>query len=170
DEGDLGRRDRRDSGNLRRSRSSERGNTVADTDTVDYTATSIATSEQLYHAAHVHAVDDGDDPVKMTTTGHPSTPMLHEVQFNPSMASSSSQSKKYSSSLSSKRDSSASDANSADISNRNVFDPKAAGSSSSSSALSSSSSKSSSALATSPTNHLRAAKKACRGGEVREKT
>ena len=165
DEGDLGRRGRRDSGNLRSSRSSERGNTVADTDTVDYTATSIATSEQLSHAAHVHTVDDGDDPVKMTTTGHPPTPMLHEVQFNPSMASSSSQSKKYS-----KRDSSASDANSADISNRNVFDPKAAGSSSSSSALSSSSSKSSSALANSPTNHLRAAKKACRGGEVRDKT
>ena len=51
----------------------ERGNTVADTDTVGYTATSIATSEHLSHAANMHAVDDGNDPVKMTTMDHPST-------------------------------------------------------------------------------------------------
>ena len=83
----------------------------------------------------------------MMASRHSSIPIFHEVQFNPSMASTSSPSKK----SSSKRDLCTNNANVAFDGNCNTFDPNAAGTSSSS---------------TSPLNHHQAAKKACRGDEV----
>ena len=118
--------------------------------------------EQPTYAVPVHSIDDDNDPMKMTTTSHTPALMFHEVQFNPSMASSSSQSKKCSS-LSSKRDSS----DSPDIHHQKVFDPNAAGSSSSSLL---SSSKSSFSFINASLNNSRATKKAYSGGEVHEKT
>jgi hypothetical protein len=156
-EGDLRRSDQRNSRSLRKSCCLERN-----VETDDSYTNIIMTSEQLSHVAPVNTTDDGNDPMKMMLMSHFSTPIIHEVQFNPSMALSSSAFKKNSHPLA-KRDSSTSDYN------HNVFDPMAAGLLSSMS-LSWLFSKSSSPVASTHLNHRRAAKKACHGGEVYDRT
>lgn len=122
----------------------------------------VVNIEQPTYTVPLHSIDNDNDPMKMLTTSRTPAPMLHEVQFNPSMASSSSQSKKCSSSTS-KRDSS----DGPDSRHQKVFDPNAAGSSSSSLL---SSSEYPPSLINASLNHSRATKKAYRGGEVHEKT